>query len=118
MATGVLLERAAWPPEIVPLLDVRLREAAELPPELVQSIASFNEADLDHFINEVDARVGKSRKLEAQAVLKNKLIESRFHLNFGLELLDRRGFDLRKSRRSEEDERAEKNRDPAHGAKL
>ena len=76
------------------MLEARLKQAEALPRDVVRSIVPFDEAGMDHFLGEVDARMGKSRRMDARSVLKNKLIESRFHLALGFEFLEMRNFDL------------------------
>ncbi len=89
-----LLARAAHPPELGPRLVQRLAEASELSPDLVRSIVPFDDARMEGFLERVESRLGEERSENSLAVLKNKLIESEFHREIGLELTASSPFDF------------------------
>jgi predicted AlkP superfamily phosphohydrolase/phosphomutase len=89
-----LLARAAYPPELAPLLARRLEEAAELSPDLVRSIVDFDDEAMRSFLEGVESRLGEARTTNSLSVLKAKLIESEFHRTIGLDLVTRTHFDF------------------------
>ena len=91
---AALLARAAYPPELAPLISQRLEQAADLSPELVRSIVDFNDAAMLSFLGGVESRLGEARTTNSLSVLKAKLIESEFHRTIGLDLVTRSHFDL------------------------
>lgn len=89
-----LLAGAVHPPELLPRVLDHLRRAENLDPALVQRIVELPEAELDHFLNRVEHRLGERPNGQILSVLKNKLIESEFHLGLGLDLIAETHHDL------------------------
>jgi len=89
-----LLARAVYPPELAPLLARRLREASALSADVVRSIVPFDDGAMRGFLEGVESRLGETPTLNSLSVLKDKLIESEFHREIGLELTAASRFDL------------------------
>lgn len=90
---GEILDHATYPATLTPFVAKVLEEAEAIPAEYLRSVVPYDEAGLDEFRTSVDARLG-GRRGDALSVLKNKLIEARFHLEVGRQLMQRTRFDL------------------------
>ncbi len=88
-----LLAGAVHPPALLPRVLEHLRRAERLPTELAGRILELPPHELKRFVDDVEHRLGKRPNGQSLSVLKNKLIESEFHLELGLSLIAEQHYD-------------------------